>query len=44
MWGVCVCIYIWNIYIYSGTLLGHKKEQSYAIYRDMDGPRDSHTE
>ena len=26
--------------IYNGILLGHKKEWSWVIYRDMNGPRD----
>ena len=30
--------------IYSGILLSHKKEKMCAICRDMDGPRDCHTE
>ena len=32
------------IHIYNGILLSHKKEQNWAIYRDVDGPRDCHTE
>ena len=32
------------IHIYNGILLGHKKEWNSAICRDMDGPRDCHTE
>ena len=31
-------------HIYDGILLSHKKEQSCAICRDMDGPRGCHTE
>ena len=31
-------------HIYNGILLSHKKELNCAIYRDMDGPRDCHTE
>ena len=30
--------------IYNGILLMHKKEQNWVICRDMDGPRDCHTE
>ena len=32
------------IYICSGILLCHKKEQNWVMYRDMDEPRDYHTE
>ena len=32
------------VYIYNRILLSHKKEQNDAIYCDMDGPRDCHTE
>ena len=32
------------LHIYNGILLSHKKEQNCAICRDMDGPRDCHTE
>ena len=32
------------VHIYNGILLSHKKEQSNAIYNNMDGPRDGHTE
>ena len=32
------------IHIYNGILLSHQKEQKWAIYRDMDGPRVCHTE
>ena len=35
---------MWYIYIYNGILLSHKKEQNNAIFSDMDGPRDCHTE
>ena len=31
-------------HVYNGILLSHKKEQNCAIYRDVDGPRDCHTE
>ena len=31
-------------YTYNEMLLSHKQEQNCAIYRDMDGPRDCHTE
>ena len=31
-------------YIYNGLLLGHKKEQNCVICRDVDRPRDCHTE
>ena len=32
------------VYLYNGLLLSHKKEQNYAICRDVNGPRDCHTE
>ena len=32
------------VHIYNGTLPSHKKERNNAIYSDMDGPRDCHTE
>ena len=32
------------VHIYSGILLSHKKEQNNAIYSNMDGTRDCHTE
>ena len=32
------------VHIFSGILLSHKKEQPSAICRDMDRPRDCHTE
>ena len=32
------------VHIYNGILLSHKKEQNSAICRDVDGPRDCHTE
>ena len=31
-------------HIYNGILLSHKKEWNNAIYLNMDGPRDCHTE
>ena len=31
-------------HIYNGILLSHIKEQNWVICRDMDGPRDCHTE
>ena len=31
-------------YIYNGILLSHKKEWNSAICRDVDGPRECHTE
>ena len=31
-------------HIYNGILLSHKKEWNSAICRDVDGPRDCHTE
>ena len=30
--------------IYNGILLSHKKEWKWVICRDVDGPRDCHTE
>ena len=30
--------------IYSGILLSHKNEQNWVICRDVNGPRDCHTE
>ena len=32
------------VHIYNGILLSHKKEPNCAICRDVDGPRDCHTE
>ena len=32
------------VYIHNEISLIHKKEQNCGIYRDMDGPRDCHTE
>ena len=33
-----------HVHTYNGILLSHEKEQNNAICRNMDGPRDSHTE
>ena len=32
------------VHIYNGILLSHKKERNSAISRDVDRPRDCHTE
>ena len=32
------------VHIYKGILLSHKKERNWVICRDVDGPRDCHTE
>ena len=32
------------VHIYNRTLLRHKKKQNWAICRDVEGPRDCHTE
>ena len=32
------------VHIYNGILPSHKKEWNCAICRDLDGPRDCHTE
>ena len=32
------------VHICNGILLSHEKEQNGAICRDMDGPRNGHTE
>ena len=32
------------VHIYNGLLLSHKKERNWVICRDVDGPRDCHTE
>ena len=32
------------VYIFNGIFLSHKKKQNWVIYRDVDGPRDYHTE
>ena len=31
-------------YIYNGILLSHKRERNWVICRDVDGPRECHTE
>ena len=31
-------------HMYNGISLSHKKEQDWVICRDMDGPRDCHTQ
>ena len=31
-------------HVYDGILLGHEKEQDWVVFRDVDGPRDCHTE
>ena len=33
-----------KLYYNNGILLSHKKEWNCAIWRDVDGPRDCHTE
>ena len=33
-----------GVHIYNGILLSHIKERNWIICRDMDGPRDCHTE
>ena len=33
-----------DVQIYSGILVSHNKEQNWVIYRDLDGPRNCHTE
>ena len=33
-----------DVHIYNGILLSHKKEWNWVICRDVDGPRDCHTE
>ena len=33
-----------SVHVYNGILLGHKKEWNCTIYRDVDGPKDCHTE
>ena len=35
---------MWDIYIYNEILLSPKKERNWAFGRDVDGPRDCHTE
>ena len=32
------------VHTYNGILLSHKKERNWVICRDVDGPRDCHTE
>ena len=32
------------VHIYNGVLLSHKEERNWVICRDVDGPRDCHTE
>ena len=32
------------VHIYNGILLNYKKERNWVICRDVDGPRESHTE
>ena len=32
------------VQIYNGILLRHKEEENWVICRDVDGPRDCHTE
>ena len=32
------------VHIYNGILLSHNKEWNWVICRDVDGPRDYHTE
>ena len=32
------------VHIYNGVLLSHRKERNWLICRDVDGPRDCHTE
>ena len=32
------------VHIYNGILLSHTKERNWVICRDVDGPRDCHTE
>ena len=32
------------VHIHNGILLSHNKEQNNAIFNNMDGPRDYHTE
>ena len=31
-------------FLYNGILLSHKKEMKWYVFRDMDGPRNFHTE
>ena len=32
------------VHMYNGILLSHKEEQNWVICRDVDAPRDCHTE
>ena len=32
------------VHIYNGILLSHKKERNWVISRDVDGPRNYHTD
>ena len=32
------------VHVYNGILLSHKKEWNWVICKDVDGPRDCHTE
>ena len=32
------------VHIHNGILLNHKKEQNCVICKDVDGPKDCHTE
>ena len=32
------------VHLYNGILLSHKKEQNWIICRDVDGPRNCHSE
>ena len=32
------------VHIYNGVLLSYKKEENWVICRDVNGPRDCHTE
>ena len=36
---ICVCVCVCD-----GILLNHEKEQNWVICRDVNGPRDCHTE
>ena len=35
-------VYMYIHTIHNGIFLSHKIEQNWVIYRDIDGPRDSH--
>ena len=42
---ICVCIHTHtHIGKYNGILLSHKEEQNWVMCRDVDGPKDCHTE